>query len=237
MDRLLSWQNLIFYIPLAAGLLLVAGAALSPAAGETDSDGDLDADADADADADVDADGDVDADADAGLDADADGADSAYLPAGLAQLPLTLVMVIALFLFGAIGVIMNTLAGALFAAPTGLLSLVPVVVAVLGTLALTARVSRLIGRVLPLYETSAAPRRHLVGRLGVVVQPAGPSAGLAQVYDAEGNLHQVPVRSEPGSLAKGTPILLVDYDAARDVFCAVAVSPTPEGGSQPGEPQ
>jgi hypothetical protein len=69
----------------------------------------------------------------------------------------------------------------------------------------------------------------LVGRVGLVVVPASPTDGAAQVRDARGNLHQVSCHTDQFDrpLPAGTEVLLVDYHEQRRSF-VVAASPFSE---------
>lgn len=73
---------------------------------------------------------------------------------------------------------------------------------------------------LRLLESHALTRRELVGSLGNATLAVGTRGGLAQVRDRNGNLHQVACRIADGEapLSAGTGLLLVDYDAERNLY-------------------
>ena len=91
-------------------------------------------------------------------------------------------------------------------------------IAIISSLGLTAAVSRLIGRYLPLNESSALARRDLVGRRGTVVFAVTADAGTVAVRDAGGDRYQVAARSVGGTISAGTEVVLVGYDEGTRTF-------------------
>ena len=191
---------------------------------DADVDADVEADADADADHDVDADHDADADADADHDADAVGGRSPlalglFSFLGVGRVPLSILVTVLLFTWGAAGFIANALAQPrLGDGPK--VALVSVPVAAVAGLLMTRAVSGLICRFMPLNETSARRRHELLGHAGTAIYPVNEQFGLAAVRDGEGNLFQVPCRVEPGRepIGKGHGLLLVGYSARQQIF-------------------
>ena len=75
-----------------------------------------------------------------------------------------------------------------------------------------------VSRFLPGDETFAVSAVELCGLTGTVVFPVDAARGRVHVYDAHGSLHEVTARTAPGqaALARGSKVLIADYDAARD---------------------
>lgn len=203
---------------------------------EVDAHADIDADADVDAHAGVDAHADVDADADGhaagkalgGHHADSAGGDRAHeMPLhwkvlswfGLGRVPLSIVGMVFCLAWGGIGLVVNILLEPVLPRPW-MVVLVSLPVAAIGTSALTGTVVRLMERWLPTTETSAQPRAKLVGTSGEALYEIDDKFGLASIRTREGDLYQVPCRVYEGreSVAKGKQVLLVDYDAKRELF-------------------
>jgi membrane protein implicated in regulation of membrane protease activity len=192
----LAWQNLVFYIPLAAGLLLVLGSAV---AGH-DHDGGADHGGGADHDHDGPHGGDH-------------GAGRVFSLLGVGRVPLTVVLMIVLLLFGGIGIILNTVLASLGLAPE-LYGPIALGASLVYTVLLAGQVARLVDRLLPTTETYRVTRQGFAGCTGTLLLPADASSGYAQVKDREGNVHNVKCRTTGAALPKGTAILIVEYDEA-----------------------
>jgi membrane protein implicated in regulation of membrane protease activity len=215
MTDLLSWTNLVFLIPLALGVLLTIGNAVG--LGDFDLDGEVDLDADVDADVDLDADADLDADGDA----DADHGGGAFDVLGVGRVPLMVILICLLTSFGVIGLSLNRLLGWLptaFAAPAAIwLSLV-------GSLVVTSRASRWIARLLPSVESYATDAEGLVGCAGKVAMPIDGDFGRATVLDGGGTRHELRCRTDGATLARGTEVVVTEYDAEHHVYTVVPLS-------------
>jgi hypothetical protein len=216
---------------------------------DADVDADFDADADIDADmhADIDADADLDADADADLhgdvhaDADVDGeaehelvashaADgAAVLDAplfwqalrwlGVGRVPVSVMLMILLLSWGAIGFAVNRLvADHLFWPALALVASVPS--AGLGSLAITRVAARTLGKWMPMSETYVRTVDKLVGTSGHALLPIGTGFGMANVRDRHGDFFQVACRTYPDgpAIPKGERILLVDYEPQHKFY-------------------
>jgi hypothetical protein len=193
MGDVLAWQNLIFYIPLALGVLLVLGSFFTAHDAGHDPGHDLG----------------HDHDHDAGHGIGLGGRALSLL--GIGRVPLTVALMMASFLFGGIGILVNTIlsSAGLAAGTYGPIALTS---AVVYTLLLARPTAALVRRVLPATESYTIARRDFIGCTGALLLPADPTTGLAQVKDPEGNVHNVKCRAVKGPLAKGTTILIVDYD-------------------------
>jgi hypothetical protein len=198
---LLSWQTLVFLIPLGVGCLLALGAAFGLGAGD---------------------------DGEAGGDGGGHhgGHDGAHHPdtwLGLGHLPLTIRLMLLSLTFGGIGLCLSyLLAGGVGRSTLG--GLGTVAVALVGAWWVSGRLARLVARRLPLLETETVRRQDLLGSTGRAVLAIGPTGGLAQVHDRRGNLHQVRCHTLPDEapLPAGADVLLVDYDEEARLYRATA---------------
>jgi Protein of unknown function (DUF1449) len=197
---LLAWHNVIFYIPLVIGVLLVLGSAF----GSHDQDGDVEHD--------------VHGALDAPGHGDGHGALGKALEVlGVGRVPLTVVLMMASLLFGGLGVIMNTLLSAA-RVPGWLVPAIAIVAAFAGMLFLTGSAVRVINRAMPATETYRITRHEFAGCTGVLLLPADESSGYAQVKDREGNVHNVKCHTSGDTIAKGTPILIVQYEEESKTY-------------------
>lgn len=214
MDHIFAWQNVIFYIPIAVGIILVFGSAF----GGHDGDADGDHDADADNDGDIRGAGHID-------DPSAHHADSAengplhkaLSLLGIGRVPLTVVLMMSSLLFGGIGIVMNTLLSAVIGVPW-IYGPISIVVAFLGMVTLTGKAAKLLNRFVPTTETYRVSKHDLAGQTGVLLLPANSSDGLAQVKDHEGSIHNVRCRTLRGELPKGGEVLVIEYDEDARVY-------------------
>lgn len=100
------------------------------------------------------------------------------------------------------------------------LPLLSIPLAGVGAVLLTSGTSRLVARYVPPLETSARPRKHLVGRTGEAVFDITHEFGMASVLAASGDRLQVPCRPVSGTplILKGQEVLLVSYDPRTRIF-------------------
>jgi membrane protein implicated in regulation of membrane protease activity len=240
----------LFYIGLytMSGLTLGEGEAdlHGDVGGDVGGDADLHADVDLHADADLQHDfhvaadaGDAEAGGDAHADTDASAADHGDADAhggsgqpihlavlswlGVGRVPLSIVLIVMLLFWGSIGFVANALArpnvGESWRA-----AMISVPAAMLGTLVLTRCVVLLMGRWLPLNETSAKRRHAILGLVGEALYDIDANFGLVIVREAGGgNLFQVPCRVTDGAAAipKGSRVKLVAYGGPDAVFYVV----------------
>jgi hypothetical protein len=238
---LLAWWNLVFLVPLALALAYLAiycvtGAMFDGADADADTEVDTDVDPDVGADADIDADAEVDADADvdANVDADADSdpdpvghhsssaarnALGALAWVGVGRVPLSLVLMVLMLTWGFIGFVTNQFLRD-EVSRQWLIPLVSLPVAAVVSLLATRLLARGMSRLMPTEETYARRRKDLLGEVGEAIYPIDERFGMAAVRDDRGNLYQVPCRVESGRLpiAKGEKVLLVSYEANRNIF-------------------
>lgn len=231
-QSVLNWWNLIFLAPFAMALLYLGVYTLS---GWTF--GDVDADAEVEAETDVAFEQDVDAEADADADAEvqahhdlhveppheASGLGSAVWNTlsflGVGRVPVSIVLMVLLLTWGAIGFAVNRVAADHVAEPWQV-ALYSLPAALIGSLLLTSGTSRAINRFMPLNVSLARRRHELLGASAEVVLPVDGKFGMAIVRDNGGDLYQIPCRLELGSetIPKGARVKLVAYSARESLF-------------------
>jgi Protein of unknown function (DUF1449) len=149
-----------------------------------------------------------------------DGHDDGAFAAG--RVPLMVRLMLFTLTFGGLGLSLGYLLGGL----AGWRILGIGAVAAIGAWVSSVAVGRLFARRLPLLESETIKRAELLGASGRAVLAIGPGAGLVQVHDRRGNLHQVAARTLAGeaALPAGAAVLLVDYDE-REKIVRVTKSP------------
>lgn len=205
-----AWYNLIFYIPLALGIVMALGVALGIA----------------DVPHGVDLDGDGVPDIGAGLDHDHDHdghGGRAFALLGFGKVPVLLVFMTMALVFGAVGVICNLFLGSLLPATGGLLALGSAGAAFVSMVVLTGTFSKAVARLMPTLETNSTGKSDLVGCTGFLTMDCTLTNGLAQIYKGK-DLHQIDCRSDV-PIPKGQPILVTDYEVKGDYY-TVCLSPT-----------
>ncbi len=210
MEQILAWYNLLFYIPIAVGLIFIVGSAfgIGHEAGH-----DVGHDVGHEA-------GGHDGHHDQGHEQGQSLVSRALVALGVGKVPLTIVFMLMALLFGGIGAICNTLLSTFL--PPWIYVWISLAAALFGMVFLTGKTARLVGRWMPSTETYAANRNDLVGCTGTLALEATTTWGLAQVRDPGGNLQQVTCRTYEGSLPKGSEVLVVDYHAESDTFLITA---------------
>lgn len=233
LEWILGWWNLIFIAPFVVALLYlgvttISGIGMGDSADlHTDVDADADAHVAVDADADTDVDGDVDADTDAHADVHGDhdshavGEQSFYALAlswlGVGRVPLSLLLIVFMLIWGVAGFVTNAMMVPRSGWDAGKISLP---LALVCSVLVTRSVVMLMGRYMPLNETSAQPRRALVGRVGEALFTIDQSFGMAILRDANASLQQVACRVGQGvePIEKGRVVKLVAYNANEKFF-------------------
>jgi membrane protein implicated in regulation of membrane protease activity len=217
MSDFMEWYNLIFYIPLAIGILSVLGIGFSGVGHDVGIHGDIHGDLH------------VDSDHDADGDHDGEGQSTwgwvlGFL--GFGRVPIAISFMSLFLIFGGTGICINTLISALINIWSGF-ALVSVSVALVVMFFGTAFVSRTVGRFMPTTETDSVRKSDLIGCTGTVTLNCDKSGGLAQIRNKRGDLYQVQCRSDK-PIAKGTPILTYEYSESSDVY-TVITDPTFSG--------
>jgi membrane protein implicated in regulation of membrane protease activity len=205
----LDWQHLVFYIPLAVGVLMALGMALGVA--EVPHGIDLDGDGHPDM-----------------WETDHDGGHHFSSPLfllGFGRAPALLVFMTMALTFGGTGVIVNFLFQGFLerVGGFGIFITFPAASVVMATM--TGMFARLVAHYMPTLETTSTTRSDLVGCTGVLTLPCDKAGGIAHVRKG-GDLYLVACRaSEP--LDKGRHVLLTEYDEKNDVY---DVCPDPTDG-------
>lgn len=169
-------------------------------------------------------------DFDLDLDTDGDGAISAgpvdglLTLLGLGKVPLTVWLVVFLFLFAGIGLGIQELAESFTGSPLD--AWLAGVLAAGAALPFTSALARPLGRILPQDETTAVDRQALVGRRAQITEGVARtgSPARARVTDLHGQTHHVMVEPhEAGSeFHAGDEILLVRRE--DETFYATALA-------------
>lgn len=234
-DFITTWYNFpfTFAILIFLGLLALQFVGLGH---DHDADGDVDAHADIDlhaqADLDHNVDHDIDHDIDHNVDHDADhdvdhdvsGWAEILHFMGVGYVPVTMVLALALGSFGLLGWALNTLAFGVFAGYPNWAIFPAVLVSLAGSAWFTGRTSRLMGRLVPAFSSSATPMKRLVGLRGRVSSPqVDQTYGQVKVRDSGGTLITVFAVVDPGHapIPADTEVFLVDYNPANKVFVVV----------------
>jgi membrane protein implicated in regulation of membrane protease activity len=207
---LFAWYNLLFYIPLAMGLLMVLGVVLGiaemPHGLDVDGDGDHDLSPDHDA----------DHGAEHGATHEHNGGSRAFFSLiGFGKAPVLILVMAMTLIFGGTGTIVN-----LFIAPllriTGVFVVISFAAALLAMVFLTGFIARTVSHFMPTLETESCTKRDLVGCGGSILLDADSASGLVQI-SKKGDVYQASCRSSE-VLAKGTSVLVTDYDDAQKVY-------------------
>jgi membrane protein implicated in regulation of membrane protease activity len=228
MNELFAWYNLVFYVPVLFGVILVLGSAF----GLADHDADAGHDADGGHDAEHDADGKPTGavDAHASPDHEPNVFTKALSVLGVGRVPITIVLMTASLIFGGLGIVANTLLASLIGV-SGAFALISVAVAFVGMVFLTGWTARGVARIMPSTETYRVSKTDLVGKTGQLVLPADTSYGLAQVRDHEGNVHNLTCRTAEGTIPKGSDVLVYDYDEEKKVYVVAPYNASKEIGT------
>lgn len=218
MEHFVVWYNLIFYIPLAIGLLFVLGAGF-----DFGHDIHTDAHADADHDACTDHDSDSDHDHEGSR---LGGRMLGFL--GFGKVPVAISFMALFLIFGGTGLITNIILGFLINVWGGF-AILSVATAVVCAFFGTAFVSRFVSQVMPTTETTSVTKHDLLGCSGKVIledSTSNPPQGIAQILNANGDMYQIRYISDK-PLPYGSKILTIDYDQQSDRF---TVEPDPTAG-------
>lgn len=234
---LLQWWNLIYAAPLLISVVWILASAVSGfdgVHGDHDfSDTDTDADVDADAGHDIAHDGHMDAAVhshSAGhVDLIHDGAvrggdlmghhhdhsplSPLFAFLGIGQVPISLMIGIFLFCWGAFGLAANQGLASIMKYPA--IYIWPSIAVTLAFSFIVTRVMvALISRIMPTSETFAVSHIDLVGSLGRVIHTATENTGTIDIKDIYGTIHRVQAKTDSGqeALPPGTEAIVIDYD-------------------------
>jgi hypothetical protein len=213
MSDFLEWYNLIFYIPLAIGILSVIGVGFSEVGHDVGVHADLHGDVHVDADSDGDHDGESQGNWLLGF-------------LGIGQVPLAISFMTLFLIFAGTGICMNIVLGILIKWWSGF-AWISVFIATIVMFFGTAFISRTVVRFLPTAETDSVRKVDLIGCTGTVTLGCDKTGGLAQITNKKGDRYQIQCRADK-LIPKGTQILTYEYNEASDVF-TVVVDPTVGG--------
>lgn len=216
----MEWYNLIFYIPIVFGALMAVGSLFGLGG---DHDADTDHDLDHDMDHDVESETDADGDHDRHTDWIADHAaheQPFYAKAlsllGVGRVPLTVVLTMAPFIFGGIGVSLNAFLAPVL--PTLIYPWISFAGAFFGGLFLTGKASKLLAHILPKTESYNISRSGMVGSMGEALFDVNETSGFALVRDPSGDVHQIPCLVQQGVIPKGGGLIVIEYLEEKKVF-------------------
>lgn len=142
---------------------------------------------------------------------------------GLGKVPLSVLLMFLFMTWGVIGFITNNaFAPSVDAAWKVAAFSLPVAAA--GSILSTRILVRLMVRFVPLNETTARRRHALLGLTGEALYPIDQRFGVAVLRDERGELFQVPCRvaDNGATLAKGSNVKLVAYNAKQKMFIVIA---------------
>jgi len=209
MEQFIVWYNLMFYLPLAIGILFALGAGL-----DLGHDVEIHGDVHADVHADHDSNHDHDSETHGIL---------GFL--GIGKVPLAISMMALFLIFAGTGLIANIILGFLIKAWSGF-ALLSIGAAVVVSFFGTAFVSRTVARWMPTTETDSVTKHDLIGCSGnIILDSSGKDyLGIAQIHNRKGDMFQIRCKSDK-PLAYGAKILTIDYDSTTDHF-TVDLDPT-----------
>lgn len=154
--------------------------------------------------------------------ADVDGGGDLLGWLGVGRVPLLMLLVVLLALFGLIGLALQQFADALLGAPLSPWIAAPLAFA--GSLPLLGMCGRGLARIMPGDETTAVSIDTLLGKRATVTIGSARrgSPARAQVRDVHGQIHYVMVEphDDLGSLCAGETVLLVRREG--DIFIGLA---------------
>lgn len=141
---------------------------------------------------------------------------------GVGRIPLSLVLMSFLFLWGFFGWVANQVFGNVIASPA-LFIWPSLAVALVGAGAFTRFLAVRLGRLMPSTESYGVTARGLVGRIADVRYALTETSGSVQVYDEFGTMHETAARVMPGEspIPAGARVVLWRYDAGEGAYFAV----------------
>ncbi len=187
MEQLLAWHNLIFTIPIAVGILFMLGIAFGMA----------------------DVSHDIHHDVHHGHDDDGE-TNAIFSALGFGRCPMIIVVSTMCLLYGGTGFICNLVLGPLLNV-TSLFVVGPIIVAFFVMFFGTGLIARTVAHWMPSTETYPTSLYESVGCAGTLVLPVDSRGGLVQ-FTHKGDVYQLQARSEEGDIAKGTRVIITDYD-------------------------
>jgi hypothetical protein len=155
---------------------------------------------------------------------------------GIGRVPVSIVLLVLLLSWGAIGFCSNQVLRQRIADPARI-GFISIAVALVGSALTTRGTTRLVARVLPDGETYAVRRHQLLGAIGTAVSVITANFGLVAVHDEHGHLFQVPARTRGDGIEipKGANVRLVAYTAKDRTFHVIEYTPAAaaDAGNKP----
>ena len=134
---------------------------------------------------------------------------------GVGKVPITFLAMMIALIFGVTGLIMNRV---MEGHPPQTHGWIPLGVAMVTALFVTGILAKFASSLVPSVETYNVTTEDIVGTVGVLTVSTDTKFGILQVRDAEGNLRQVSCKTSRGELPKGSEVLILDYDADKNLF-------------------
>jgi hypothetical protein len=133
-----------------------------------------------------------------------------------------LVLMVLLLSWGAIGFMTNNVVRPLVRADW-MVSLASLPLALFGSMATTRTVTRVVGKYMPISETSVKRRDQLLGAVGEAIFAIDQNFGMASVRDKGSGMFHVRCRmsADHEPVAKGSAVLLVGYDAKDGLYTVI----------------
>ena len=227
----LQWWNVIYLAPLIISLIWIIAMTMG---GLSSSSADAGDGIDAGDGVDMGGDG---ADAGDGIDGDAGDAsghdgdaghssDFGHIMSqifGIGQVPISLLLGIYMFCWGACGMAMNQLFSGMFVYPAiyiwpslGATFVISFIV--------TRSMAAIVAKMMPKEETFGISRQDMVGMTGKAVYAISENAGTVDIHDKYGTVHREQAKTGTGDeiIPAETRVLILDYDKSDNKFIVKA---------------
>ncbi len=138
---------------------------------------------------------------------------------GIGQVPITLLLGIFMFCWGACGMAMNQFFSGISKYPNAYIW-PSMGITFLVSFVITRMMAAIVARTLPTEETFGISRNELVGSTGKAVFTISAIGGTVDIYDKYGTVHREQARTsdEDGNVIPGTEVLILDYDVSDHKF-------------------
>lgn len=212
--ELVQWYNLVFVIPLALAAIILA-LQISGLLEFGESDGDADNDGIPDH---------LDHDFHAHTSQGGEKHGGIFGVLGLGKIPLSIVLISLLILFGFTGFTANVVL-ANFGLPT-ITFWLSLSIALVTSVCITSVLANAIAKIMPKKESYAESPKHFAGKSGFALYQITENSGFVRVKDQYGNTHELPARVFPGEsiIPAGSEIALVEHDENLKGFYVVTTA-------------
>ena len=140
---------------------------------------------------------------------------------GIGRVPISILFMLILFLFGGIGLALNMLLGSMISQNIYLLSLI---VTLVMTLFVTGRLATVIAKYMPSVETITTSSQDVIGKTGISVYGVDPQQGFVNVYDQYGNLRRIAAKTAIGVIAANKQVVVEEYVKNGDYYVVSEVN-------------